>query len=273
MRNRLIFWGSALGLGLLSFYIHGRMTATCIDGAGLLIRGNLPGRLLWAAGIAMALLLAVTARGLGGDGVYADNFPRSPFQGLLMIGAGILLATLPAAGQTAPETLSPSLLPPVLLQAGAALKAWLPWAAAGTMVLAGLCRMAGKRPWWCCAGVVCLYFIGRLISLYQSVSADPRLYEYAYQVLALVLLMLASFHRACCDAELIQRRKLVFSCFGAAFCCLTALGDVLMPRFYLAGALWALGSVCEVAVFPPDPEEEPESEADAETAKAPKEEE
>lgn len=249
--------------------------ATCIDGKGLLIGGNLPGMLLWASGIVFGLVLLAVTRNLGGEGVYEDNFPRSFFSGVLMIAAAAALAmALPQMQlHEAPQSAAP-LLPDRLVQLGGVLKKGLPWAAVVCMALTGLARMAGRRPWWGCSGILCLFFITGLIAQYQRTSADPNLHEYAHQTLALVFLMLAAFHRACCDAGLLCRRKLVRACFGAAFFCLASLGDAVMPRFYLAGALWALGSVCRLAVFPPDPEEEPEADGDEpEGAEAPAEEE
>ena len=82
----------------------------------------------------------------------------------------------------------------------------------------------------------------------------------------MVLLLLCSFHRTCCDAGVIQRRKLLLTGMTAAVCCTAALSVGFQTGFFLTGALWALGGVCECAVLPPDPEEdgEPEAAEDAE---------
>jgi hypothetical protein len=72
----------------------------------------------------------------------------------------------------------------------------------------------------------------------------------------MVLLLLCSFHRTCCDAGIFQRRKLIFTGMTAAVCAAAALSSGFQPGFFLASALWALGCVCDPAVLPPDPEEE-----------------
>ena len=90
------------------------------------------------------------------------------------------------------------------------------------------------------------------------------LHTYAYQLLAEVLLMLSAFHRTCCDAGIIQRRKLLATGLGAAFCCMAALAGDFQVGFFLASGLWAAGSMCHVAVLPPDPEEEPEENTETE---------
>ena len=82
------------------------------------------------------------------------------------------------------------------------------------------------------------------------------LHTYAYQLLAEVLLMLCAFHRTCCDAGIIQRRKLLATGLGAAFCCMAALAGDFQAGFFLASGLWAVGCMCDPSVLPPDPEEE-----------------
>lgn len=237
LRNRVLFFGSTVSLGLLSFYLHRTMVHTCIDSKGLLIDGNLPGRLLWVVGIAMGLLLGLMVRTVGGNGSYEDNFPRSLPSGLLATAGGALMLTAVRA-----------------MTFDAPWQFWLGIAAGIAMIAAGVLRCFGRRPPFLLHGLVCLFMINVLIRNYQRWSADPQLHDYAYQLLAGVLLMLAAFHRTCCDAGLLQRKKLITTCLTAAFCCLASLGDALMPRFYLGSALWALGSVCNVAQFPPDPE-------------------
>ena len=70
----------------------------------------------------------------------------------------------------------------------------------------------------------------------------------------MVLLMLCSFHRTCCDAGVIQRKKLIFTGMTAAVCSAAALSGQFQQGFFLASALWALGCICDGAVLPPDPE-------------------
>lgn len=246
MRNRVLFFGSTVSLGLLSCALHQTMTTQCIDDRGLLIAGNLPGKLLWAIGAVMVLLLWRMVKTVGGNGSYEDNFPRSFLAGVLAMAGGALMLTV--VGPMAFE------------------KPWQHWlglAAGAAMILTGAARILGKRPVWPLHGAVCLFFVCVLVMKnYQRWSADPQIHDYAYPLLSGVLLMLAAFHRTYCDAGLIQRKKLLVTGLAAAFCSLASMYDPVFPRFYLASALWALGSVCDVATFPPDPEpvQEPEEE-------------
>lgn len=280
LRNRFLFFGATLAAGLGSMGLHRYMMNAFTDHKGLLLDGNLPGTLLWAVGIAFALFLFLLLRTIGGDGCYADNFPRSILSGSLMIAAGaVLLFAIPRLdpGADAPVPVVTG-LPLLIQQATAAVMAYLPWAAAACMAAQGLCRILGNRPWPLFGGIICLFYTLMLITNYRLWSADPNLHSYAYQLLAQVLLMLCAFHRACCDAGVIQRKKLLATGLSAAVCATAALSMDFQRGFFLASALWAAGSVCSTAVLPPDPEDEepedgePEQTEDTEKPEEPEEE-
>ena len=264
LRNRIMFFGGTLAAGLLSLGLHSAMMTYYIDDKGLLVAGNLPGKLLWVVGIAFAAGLAYMLRTIGGDGSYEDNFPACYLSGGLMIAAGAAMAwAVPGLALDTRSAVEQELSMAVSGIMGWAAK-FLPWLAAAAMAALGGLRMAGKRPWPILSGIICLFYMLMLVTNYRLWSADPRVYEYAYQLLAGVLLMLASFHRTCADAQIIQRKKLLATGLGAAVCCTAALSGEFQWWFYLASGLWAAGSMCNVAVLPPDPEEEPEEESETE---------
>ena len=128
------------------------------------------------------------------------------------------------------------------------------------MAVLGVFRILGERPWPVFGGIICLFYMLMLVTNYRLWSADPQLHEYCFPLLAMVLMMLCSFHRTCCDGGVIQRRKLIFTGLTAAVCAATAMSVSFLPGFFLASSLWALGCVCDSAVLPPDPEPEPEPE-------------
>ena len=266
LRNRILFFGPTAVLGGLSLVLHRYMMENYLDAKGLLIPGNLPGRLLWILGVGFAVYLIVMLRSSGGEGTYADNFPRCMLSGSMMIGAGLaLLMAVPELGLV--SEVEPVPLTPMAAVVGRVIdlaSAYLPYGAAAAMVILGAFRFLGKRPHYLVSGVVCLFYMLVLVSYYRRWSADPQLQDYAYQLLALVLLMLCSFHRVCCDAEIIQRKRLLFTGLCAAFCCMAALSVPFQRGLYLASGLWAAGSMCNVAVLPPDPEEDEEEQPEPE---------
>lgn len=250
-RNRIFFFGSTALTGLASLGLHRYMMENCFDHKGLLLAGNLPGTLLWVLGIGYLAALSAMLTTLGGDGSYEDNFPRCRLSGglLLLAGAVLLLfrpEAVPAAAQMA------TLVSRIADRGMVA----MPWLAGAAMLVLGVCRMQGRRPHPVFSGAVCLFYMLMLVTSYRLWSADPKLYAYAYQFLALVLLMLASFHRTCCDAGIIQRRKLLATGLTAAVCCTAALSMGQMIGFFVASGLWAVGCMCDTSVLPPDPEEE-----------------
>lgn len=275
LRNRMLFFGSTALAGLSSLALHRYMMDNCFDAKGLLIAGNLPGMLLVAVGVVFGVCLLLMLRTVGGDGEYADNFPRDLLSGALLVAAGAVMAwAVPRLGQ-ATEPVAQELAGTwvgTMDRITHACMTALPWLAAASMAVLGLLRMAGRKSSLCFGAVICLYYMLTLVSDYRLWSADPQIQDYAYQLLSGVLLMLCSFHRTCCDAGIIQRRKLIFTGLAASVCCMASLSMDFQRPFYLASALWAAGCVCNVAVLPPDPEPEeavPENGEGAEQPESP----
>lgn len=260
LRNRILFFGPTLLAALASLVLHRYMMEHCFDDRGLLIDWNLPGILLWVIGIGFGVYLLAMVTTIGGDGSYADNFPRCLLSGSLMLTAGAVL--LLSVGQLglAPAEVNPMLAGTWAELVGRVTNACmtvLPWAAGVSMLVLGVFRMAGRKPPCIFAGLICLFYMLMLVTNYRLWSADPKLHEYAYPLLAGVLLMLCSFHRTCCDADIIERRKLLLTGLTASVCSMASLSLGFMPGFYLASGLWAAGSMCNPAQLPPDPEPEP----------------
>ena len=259
LRNQILFFVPTAAAALTALGLHQYMMDNYIDDMGLLIGGNLPGKLLWVLTFGFVGYLLILLSTLGGRGSYGDNFPRNALCGLLMaVAGGVLLLSareltvVPDAGVPVQTQALASFM--VVLTDSA--MAVLPWLSGAAMVVLGLMRMTGRKPLFVFSGILCLFYMLTLIRSYRLWSADPQLHAYCFQLLAMVLLLLCSFHRTCCDAGIFQRRKLIFTGMTAAVCAAAALSSGFQPGFFLASALWALGCVCDPAVLPPDPEEE-----------------
>ena len=265
LRNRVIFFGGTMAAGLLSLGLNRYMLTKLIDDKGLLVAGSFAQTMVWVVAAAFAAGLLLMLRTIGGDGTYEDNFPPCYLSGSLLIAAGLALGwAVPGLALDAPTPMAQGAALAIGMITAQAAK-FLPWLAAASMVVLGGLRMMGKRPWPVLSGIITLFYMLMLVTNYRLWSADPQLHTYAWQLMAEVLLMLCAFHRTCCDANVIQRRKLLATGLGAAFCCMAALSGDFQRGFFLASGLWAAGCQCNVAVLPPDPEEEEPEEPAEET--------
>lgn len=270
-RNNLLIYGFTAAAGLSSLALHRYMMDNCFDGKGLLIAGNLPGWLMLAIGAAFVVGLTLLLRNLGGTGTYEDNFPRDPVSGALLIAAGAVMlwsASRPETVMNPPVQATAGTMGGIVTQFTERGKEIMPWLAAASMMILGLYRLRGKRsPVWF-SGAVCLNYMLTLVTDYRLWSADPQIQDYAYQLLAEVLLMFCAFHRTSCDGGILQRRKLIFTGTAAAVCATASLSMDFNRSFFLGSALWALGCLCSTAVLPPDPEEEEKEAEEPEQAEA-----
>ena len=109
-------------------------------------------------------------------------------------------------------------------------------------------RSRGRRPETLLQILVCLYFLGMLTYEFRLRGHDPQIQDYAFQVLALLSLSMASFLRLCLDIEPQKQRFLYFCTHCALYFSLVALSAGTEVLLYAAGAAWALGNI---------PQEEP----------------
>ena len=84
LRNQILLFVPTAAAALTALGLHRYMMETCIDDMGLLIGGNLPGKLLWVLTIGFVGYLLILLSTLGGRGSYGDNFPRNALCGLLI---------------------------------------------------------------------------------------------------------------------------------------------------------------------------------------------
>lgn len=271
LRNNLLIYGGTVLAGISSLALHRYMMDHCFDEKGLLISGNVPMWLMTAISAAFVVGMILLLRKLGGNGTYEDNFPRDPISGSLLITAGaVMLWAVFGPGDAAAsghQVMAGTWLG-VISQFANWCKSFLPWMAAISMMALGLYRIRGMQPSLWFSGTICLNYMLTLITDYQLWSADPQIQDYAYQLLAEVLLMLCAFHRTSCDGGILQRKKLIFTAMGAALCSTASLSMNFHRPFFLSSILWALGCICSTAVLPPDSEEESEPPVQTENTEA-----
>lgn len=204
------------------------------NGKGFIIRGHISAVLLYILTAAFIVYLFLATRPLVEGNKYRYNFPPS------MLGAvGTLIAAfafgvtsiLEWIGTTDTLTVIASLLGIISMFA---------------LVFVAHCRWKGNHPSTLFHIVVCAYLMLRLICMYRQWSADPQLQDYSFQLLGIVCMMLAAYHRATFDANFGKRHSYIFFALASVyFCCLSLAGpDHIL--FFLGSAVWFFTNLCSL---------------------------
>ena len=112
-------------------------------------------------------------------------------------------------------------------------------------------RFFGDQPNIFFHGVLCVYFMLRLVSLYRSWSTDPQLQDYFPQLMATVFLMLSCYYRAAFDVNMGRRRPLVICHLAAVYFCCLSISDIGSMAFYLPAGAWVFTDLCSLAPLAP----------------------
>lgn len=228
---------AVLGAGILACLFRLWLFALGEDDRGLLPVGIFPDAMSWIiTGLTMAYLFLGT-RQLQGGNKYAYNFP----------------ASLPAAIGMALAAVSFAITSIVDLSAGAdtigTVSAILGFLATVSLLLLAFYRMQGKHLTVIFHGIVCLYLMLHLVSHYRLWSSAPQLQTYAFELLAIVFVMLACYHRAAFDAAKGNRQAYAFFSLAALFFCIATLPGCDNAAFFIGSAAWMYFTPCKLTLF------------------------
>lgn len=215
-----------LGSGILGAALRLWLFTAGVDSKGL-IRAEHPANALTfiLTAVVLGALYLCLPKAKGGKYRYTPSLPAAI--GCWVAAAGILIADFREVSSLHDRVTVVSFI--------------LGLAAAGALIMLGLCCLRGLRPNVLLHACVTVYLMVHLISQYRVWSAEPQLQEYVFQLLASVFLMLATYHRTTLDNGSGNRRLYRFFRYGALFfCCLAVVGGDWL--FYLSMGLWiALG--------------------------------
>lgn len=214
-----------LGCGILGLELRYVLYTAGQDSQGLLVSNHWSMVLLWTLSVLTLLGLWYLTRQIEGPVSYQRSFPVSGLAGAgsLLAAAAVLISTLKSGGSAVGTILG------IL--------------AAAALVLTGLCRMFGFVSNALLYGLLCVYFAGRMVTQYQSWSADPQMIDYCFHLFACVSLMLSSYQLGAFDAGLGNHRRLWFwSLLSVYLCCICMVGPG-GSLFYPACALWLLSNL------------------------------
>ena len=228
---------AVLGAGVLAFLFRLWLFAIGKDDRGLLAVGNFPDAMSWiVTALAMALIIWV-CRMLQGGNKYSYNFG----------------ASAPAAIGMALAAVSFVINSIIDLSAGTdsigAISALLGFLAAASMLVLLFFRWQGKHFSVLFHGVVCFYLMLYLVSHYRLWSSAPQLQSYAFELLAIVFVMLACYQRAAFDTGKGNRRVYALFSFVALYFCIAALPGSDNVAFFIGSAAWMYLTPCKLTLL------------------------
>jgi len=227
-----------LAAGAIGIALRFWLLATGIDNKGLLVPGHPAGILLWLLTAVVAAIVIPSCLPLVQANKYSFNFPAAPAGA---VGEGALALGILAAAILSLQNFSDPL---------SAATAIIGFLSVPPLILCALCRWNGMRPRFFLHGIVCIFWILRLVSQYRIWSPEPQLQNYIFQLFANVFMLLSCYQRTAFDAGLGNRRvHAIFHLLAAFFCCLSMIDS---RDWFLYGTcgLWAITDLCRMIPLP-----------------------
>ena len=218
-------------LGAAAFALRTSLYAVAVDVKDLLLRGHPLEMGLIALTVAAMLLAVLVAWKQEKSGTAATGLGNLVAAvGNVATGAGILVTVL-TAGST---------------QTGYLALAWqyLGLIAPVCLLLAGITRALGKRPFFLLYVAACLFFLVHIVTRYQLWSANPQMQDYVFALLGAMALMFFGFYEASQEAGCGDSRMKLGMGLAAIYLCLAELARSSCPALYLGGILWVLTELC-----------------------------
>ena len=218
--------------GIAALMLRKALYAAATDVKGLLLRWHPLERALTALTFGAMLLIVLAVR----KKEPCENTEAQPLQNLLAAvgnlaaGAGILVTMLTS-----------EMMPGSTLTA-----AWkiLGLAAPACLLLAGITRVLGKRPFFLLHVAVCLFFLVHIVTRYQLWSSNPQMQDYVFALLGAMALMFFGYYEASREAGCGNPRLKLGMGLAAVYLCLAELARSSCPALYLGGILWVLSQLC-----------------------------
>lgn len=226
------------GMGLVGMALRALLYALCVDERNLLPVGHPLELLLWGITVVTLGFIINRVRKLGGSNRYADNFGSSAVAavGHVLAGAGFLLTAL--------------INVPMMDNYLGSIWKLLGIAAGPCLMLAGINRVQGKRPFFALHMIPCLFLVLHIVNHYQLWSGNPQLQDYVFALFAAMALMFFAFYSAAFDVGSGRRRMYLGMGLAAVYLCLVTLPQTEHLFLYAGGIVWVLSDLCALEPKP-----------------------
>jgi len=220
--------------GIAALVLRKALYATAVDVKGLLLRYQPLEIALTVLTIGVLVRIAVAVRKEKRSVPYEDDqFTGLPGAvGSVAAGAGILITVL----TTAPG------------MGGYLESAWRCFglAAPVCLLLAGIAKALGKKPFFLLHVVVCLFFMLHIVTRYQSWSGHPQMQDYIFALMGAMALLFYGFYTAAQEAGCGNFRMMLGMGLAAIYLCMAELARSSCPAMYLGGIAWVLLDLCSM---------------------------
>lgn len=222
----------ALVCGAVGLVLHQLLYWLAVDAKGLLRPGHPVEIILWLLTAAMAGLVLAWVQGLGGEGGYAANFPKSK---LAAAGHAVLAVCALVTVLTQPCAMDGTI---------ALVWKWLGLLAFLMLLWAGYSRMEGKTPNFVTHLAVCAFLTIHIVTHYRLWSGDPQLLDYVFTLLGSVALLLFAYCQTAFDVGFCNRRLLLTMGLLAIYLILVGLPDTRYWLLQLGSIAWVGSNFC-----------------------------
>lgn len=234
----------AVAAGIFGWFLSRQLYRWGMDEKGLLVANHPLSWLLWIVVGGALTVIALRVRKLDGSDLYEDNFAPSLWAGIgnILAGAGFLLTAV--------------LNDPVMVG-----NLGIAWALLGLLsgpclLLAGICRIRGKKPFFALHMVPSLFLMLHIINHYQTWSGNPQVQDYVFSLLGAMALVLFAYYTAAFGVDSGNRRMHLGMGLAAICLCMVALSQTEYLFLYAGGMLWAESDLCSLNPKPRAPQTE-----------------
>lgn len=205
-----------------------------VDDKGLLAAHHPLGIALWLVTAVTLGILIVRVRKLDGSNRYVDNFAPSKWAAVnhALAGIGFALTVL---------------LNDPMMRSGLG-TAWkvLGLLSGPCLILAGLARAGGKRPFFVLHMIPCLFLVFHIINHYQQWSGNPQVQDYIFTLFGTMALMFFAFYTAAFDVGSGRRRMQLGMGLAAIYLIMVIIAQTEYLFLYAGGLFWVQSGLCSL---------------------------
>jgi hypothetical protein len=118
------------------------------------------------------------------------------------------------------------------------------------LLLAGYCRLTGKKPYFVCYMLPCVFFALYVFFLGREMGGEPEIVRYLFRYLAVLSLVPACYQLWGFCVSSGERKHCLFWCLLAGYLCIVSAPSGANAPLYLLLGAWMLTNPCSIKYLP-----------------------